>query len=189
MEFVEYILLFLHCIFLIFYIFCLNTPMEKKGVPLYSEPPFMRDYTLYVDILLCRVRKIWLWVHRLCCQFAGRSQSSQILPNQFYIIAQNHHSIRRWIVWGADSVVVINQTTSLLFQLRQMWKAEASVTTDVPTSFSLILYPHAAISLLFHANLTTSSWRVIASLVLVTDTAATWVTMQTARTAGEHCSL
>ena len=86
-------------------------------------------------------------------------------------------------------MAVINQTTSILFQLHQMWKAEASVTTDVRTSFSLILYPHAAISLLFHVNLTTSSWRVTVSLVLVTDTVATWVTMQTARTAEEHCSL
>ena len=85
-------------------------------------------------------------------------------------------------------MMVINQKKNL-FQLRQMWKDEVSVTTDVPTSFSLILYPHAAISLLFRANLTTSSWRVIASLVLVTDTVATWVTMLTVRMAGEHSSL
>lgn len=67
-----------------------------------------------------------------------------------------------------------------------MWKVEVSVTTGEPTSSSQIQYPPAVISLHFHAILTTSSWREIASLALVTDAVAIWVIMQIARTAEER---
>jgi hypothetical protein len=70
-----------------------------------------------------------------------------------------------------------------------MWKGEAFVTTDELTSSSLTLSPHDATSRHSPANLTTSFWRENAFPVMAIGDVATWVTMPTVRTAGEHCSL